>query len=110
MLGLYTFNINSQANILVNDNGEICLSDFGLSVFAECRKKKYASLCGGPESWLLPEYFEPRDFGYEDDCRPTPERDIYAFACVCIEVSFTRFMVFLPFTFCVAIYRGRSFP
>lgn len=54
MLGLYTFNINSQANILVNDNGEICLSDFGLSVFAECRKKKYASLCGGPESWLSP--------------------------------------------------------
>lgn len=74
-------------NILINDSGAACLSDFGLAVFAEGRSKNYASLRGGAERWLAPELLHPERFGFHDD-RPTYAGDIYSFACVCLEVRY----------------------
>ena len=75
-----------QVNILIKDNGAACLSDFGLSVFAEGKSKNYASLRGGADRWLAPELLDPERFGFHDD-RPTYAGDIYSFACVCLEVK-----------------------
>lgn len=74
---------------MVNNRDEIYLSDFGLSVFIEGRRKRYASLHGGAHQWLPPEAFltaEAKDF------RSTTYADVYSFACVCIEVKCLYFL------------------
>ena len=68
-----------QANILLTNELNIVLADFGLAVFAEGVKNQYASLHGGAFQWLPPEAFSD-----VEDFRPTFSADIYAFACVCI--------------------------
>lgn len=74
-----------QANILVDDDLHIKLSDFGLSVFADGSSKSYASMRAGNPRWLAPELIDPDEFGL-DSRRPTFCSDIYSFACVLTEV------------------------
>ena len=80
LISLYTI----QANILLTNELNIVLADFGLAVFAEGVKNQYASLHGGAFQWLPPEAFSD-----VEDFRPTFSADIYAFACVCIEVRYS---------------------
>ena len=75
-----------QVNIFVDDNGAARLSVSILPAFSNVTDGQYATVTGGTDPWLPPEHFDPPRFGLEID-RPTPEGDIYAFACVCIEVS-----------------------
>lgn len=73
-------------NVLVDENGAIRLTDFGMSLIAEGTAYNYGSHHGGGATrWSAPELFDPEAFGLESS-RPTFQSDIYAFACVCIEV------------------------
>ncbi|KAF7378237.1 Kinase-like protein [Mycena sanguinolenta] len=65
------------ANILVSDAGNACLTDFGLTVLVDASTSatRNGAGCG---RWMAPEILEnhPR----------TRASDIYAFACVCLEL------------------------
>ena len=73
-------------NILINNEGLACLTDFGLSAFSDMGNHQFATARGGAEAWLPPETLFPEDSGLISD-RQTAEGDIYSFACVCIEAS-----------------------
>ncbi|KAJ7473300.1 kinase-like domain-containing protein [Mycena latifolia] len=67
-------------NILVDDNGHACLTDFGRSVLFNAlfdEQSEYFRM-----RWLAPELIASTIF------RPilTPASDIYAFGCVCLEL------------------------
>ena len=79
---------------MITTKQSIVLSDFGLSVFVEGARREYASLRGGAYRWLPPESFEDDT----EDFRPTFAGDIYAFACVCIEVILLVLSVSRVFT------------
>ncbi|KAF7378266.1 Kinase-like protein [Mycena sanguinolenta] len=65
------------ANILVSDSGNACLTDFGLTVLVDASTSPSRNDAGCAR-WMAPETLEnnPR----------TPASDIYAFACVCLEL------------------------
>ncbi|KAF8163913.1 kinase-like domain-containing protein, partial [Mycena galopus ATCC 62051] len=65
------------ANILVSDAGNASLTDFGLTVLVDTSASQ-TRISGGCVRWMAPETFEnlPR----------TQASDIYAFACVCLEL------------------------
>ncbi|KAK7438583.1 hypothetical protein VKT23_017918 [Stygiomarasmius scandens] len=73
------------ANILINDDWQACLTDFGLTVFSDATAMTSTSQHEGSTRWMAPELFEPKSFGL-DRFRLTPETDIYAFGCVCLEL------------------------
>ncbi|KAH8832202.1 kinase-like domain-containing protein, partial [Flagelloscypha sp. PMI_526] len=72
-------------NVLVKDNLECCLADFGLSVVAESYKQETTSrnVLAGSTQWMAPELFDTRFPLPNPDPR---KRDIYAFACTIVEV------------------------
>ena len=77
------------ANILVDDKGNACLTDFGLSLIAEASAYNYGSVHGGGAiRYQAPELIDPEEFGLESS-RPTPASDIFSFACTAIEVCYS---------------------
>ena len=70
-------------NILVKEDNTACITDLGLAAFANVTSNQYATVMGGAAMWLPPETFDPKG----TSTRQTTFGDIYAFACVCIEVS-----------------------
>lgn len=75
-------------NILVDETGAVRLTDFGLSLLSGGTAYNYGSQHGGGAMhYTALELFDPEAFGLEST-RPTFHSDIYAFACVCIEVCF----------------------
>lgn len=76
-----------QDNVLVDGDENICLTDFGLSVFQQEANETYGSTRAGNVRWLAPELIDPDRFqGEYARGRPTCASDIYSFACVCVEV------------------------
>ncbi|KAG1744958.1 kinase-like domain-containing protein [Suillus paluster] len=85
------------SNILIGDNGQALLTDFGLSNVIEevlesepsMRNTRFAtSLFAGSTRWMAPELIEA--LTNDDDAEPPPistSSDVYAFACVCLEVA-----------------------
>ncbi|KAJ7464285.1 kinase-like domain-containing protein [Mycena galericulata] len=71
-------------NILVNEDGSACLTDFGLSVFSNASAPMGSSTRAGSILWMAPELLAPDRFGYE--FARTPATDMYAFGCVCVEL------------------------
>ncbi|KAJ6476179.1 kinase-like domain-containing protein, partial [Mycena sanguinolenta] len=71
------------ANILINDDWSACLADFGLSSFSDSNSSTSAR--GGSLYWMAPELLDPDRFGY--NFTRTPATDVYAFGCVCLEVT-----------------------
>ncbi|TFK48789.1 kinase-like protein [Heliocybe sulcata] len=78
------------ANILIDEDHHVRLADFGLSVFAEgtagpgtCTNRD------GSMAWMAPELIDPVQFGHHDYYRTTAT-DVYAYACVCLEVCTGR--------------------
>ncbi|KAJ7830524.1 kinase-like domain-containing protein, partial [Mycena olivaceomarginata] len=71
------------ANILISDDWTACLADFGLTGVVE----DPASTTGGALTlrWFAPELIAPTFFGCERFVRTTAS-DVYAFACVCLEL------------------------
>jgi len=75
-------------NILINDEGNACLTDFGLSSSTYITKGTHTSRPGGAIRWMAPELHQPQIYGF-DTLKRTEESDVYGFACVILEV-FTR--------------------
>jgi serine/threonine protein kinase len=80
-----------QENVLVDDEGNACIADFGLSValdgFSTGRTR---SILGGTFRYLAPELMgsdNNEDNGDDDAVQRTTESDIYALACTCCQVS-----------------------
>ncbi|KAK7438585.1 hypothetical protein VKT23_017920 [Stygiomarasmius scandens] len=73
------------ANILINDDWQACLTDFGLTVFNDATVATFTSRREGSVRWMAPELHVPESFGL-DRFRLTPETDIYSFGCVCLEL------------------------
>jgi serine/threonine protein kinase len=64
------------------------ITDFGLTVFAEATTGRFPGTSGkGSLQWMSPELLDPHKMGLPFFAR-TRASDIYAFACVCVEVSF----------------------
>ncbi|KAK0188947.1 hypothetical protein F5146DRAFT_1140510 [Armillaria mellea] len=73
------------SNILINDDWQACLTDFGLTVFNDATPATYTSRHEGSVRWMAPELYFPQSFGL-DRFRLTPASDIYALGCVCLEL------------------------
>ncbi|KAJ7729367.1 kinase-like domain-containing protein [Mycena olivaceomarginata] len=78
-------------NILVSDELNACLADFGLTsvIAASSTSDTSSTNHAGSTRWLAPELMQPRAFGC-DRCVRTPASDVYAFACVCLELHTGR--------------------
>lgn len=78
-----------QNNVLMSENHEPCIADFGLamSIYSQASSCGTSSRRGkGAIRWQAPETI---DAGLSADvsCGPTTRSDVYAYACVCLEVS-----------------------
>lgn len=65
--------------MLVDDNGQAILSDFGMSVALDVTSTGFTtSIVGGATRYLAPELMDtqPRTFA----------GDVYAYGCICLEV------------------------
>ncbi|KAJ6476416.1 kinase-like domain-containing protein [Mycena sanguinolenta] len=72
------------ANILVKENGSACLADFGLSIYSDASAKTSSTSRGGSLYWMAPELLD-HHFGFR--FVRTVATDVYAFGCVCFEVT-----------------------
>ncbi|KAJ6550285.1 kinase-like domain-containing protein [Mycena capillaripes] len=73
-------------NILVSDDLKACLADFGLSsIIAASTTDTSSTNRAGSIRWQAPELIRPGAFGCNRYVRTTAS-DIYAFACVCLEL------------------------
>ncbi|KAJ7144160.1 kinase-like domain-containing protein [Mycena epipterygia] len=73
-----------QSNILVDDAGHACLTDFGLTVLSGATATKPSNGAGSVR-WMAPETLNPSACGLQSFVR-TPASDIYAFGCVYLEL------------------------
>ncbi|KAK7008145.1 kinase-like protein [Favolaschia claudopus] len=78
------------SNILISDEGNACLSDFGLATMIPDTDSTIAMLSSssshaGSVRWFAPELIRPTSFGLERFLRTTAS-DVYAYALVCIEL------------------------
>ncbi|KAJ7062347.1 kinase-like domain-containing protein, partial [Mycena amicta] len=71
------------SNILVDDAGHACLTDFGLTVLSDATTQTHHG--AGSVRWMAPETLNPTGCGLDKFGRTTAS-DIYAFACVCLEL------------------------
>ena len=70
----------SQANILIDGDHHVRLADFGVAVLADASScSGISTRSGGAARWCAPEVLKGEP--------SSKESDIYAFGCVCIEVS-----------------------
>ncbi|KAJ7135777.1 kinase-like domain-containing protein [Mycena epipterygia] len=78
-------------NILISDDCNVCLADFGLSVISEVvsaspeASTRSTSSRAGSVRWFAPELIYPVKFGH-DTFKRTPATDVYAYSCVCLEL------------------------
>ena len=82
---------HAQVNVLIDDSDEPRISDFGLvRVIDPQALSKTTSFKGlGAHRWLAPELVNVERFGVELH-KLTDKSDVYAFSCVCLEVSTIR--------------------
>ncbi|KAK7690905.1 hypothetical protein QCA50_006007 [Cerrena zonata] len=72
------------ANVLLDENYNIKLSDFGLSLVADDIVTQATTIERTP-NWIAPELLNPEKFG-GNSSKPTLSGDVYAFGCVTIEL------------------------
>ncbi|KAJ7273254.1 kinase-like domain-containing protein [Mycena rebaudengoi] len=72
------------ANILITQDWSACLADFGLTSFTDTTRATTTSHRAGAIRWMAPELIDPDRFGLQ--FLRTTATDVYAFACVCLEV------------------------
>ena len=79
---------SQQANILINQEGNACLADFGLlTIFSDPKYATASSLSAdaGTTRWMSPELLNPAQFDLPHG-QPTKESDCYALGMVILEV------------------------
>ena len=83
-VGILITSRSNKANVLINDSGWACLTDFGLSSIAilGCTESSAHGPCG-TFRWTAPELLRLTE---TQPNPPTKNSDIYAFAMVAIEV------------------------
>ena len=77
-----------QTNILIDDDENVQLADFGLSRLI-VDMGTFQTMTSGAHTnyqWAAPELIEPSYFDLTSS-RPTRFTDVYSLACSCIEVS-----------------------
>lgn len=77
-----------QVNILIDEEGKVRLTDFGLFFQAHGKSQQYVAIHSGADHWMAPELLDPGSFDPQERQLPFAA-DIYAFPCVCVEVSTT---------------------
>lgn len=82
---LLLITVHQQTNILIDDEERACLGDFGLTGLAEATLTQSTTQRGSTR-WMAPELHSPKSFGLPKFQR-TFATDVYAFACVILEVS-----------------------
>lgn len=70
--------MSAKANILIDDDLHVRLSDFGLATLSDAYHSSTSSNVGSATRWSAPELLK--------GARSTTESDIYAFGSVCYEV------------------------
>ncbi|KAG6331767.1 hypothetical protein ID866_7320 [Astraeus odoratus] len=70
-------------NVLISNDGDALLADFGLSVSLSPTFNLYSKPIGGTLNWMAPEYLESQE------CNLTAEGDVWAFGMTVLEL-FTR--------------------
>ena len=82
----YASSRDSKSNILIDNNGHACISDFSVHTIISDRDNSL-STCeeGGAIPWMSPELLDPESFGLKKG-RPTIESDCYALGMVIYEV------------------------
>ena len=71
--------------MLITLSRRACIADFGLATVKDSKSfvsRNSTAKAGGTMRWLAPELLSP-----DDTQRTSKASDIYAFACVCYEVS-----------------------
>ena len=77
-----------KANILINQEGQACLADFGLiTILPDSKNPTTQSppINAGTIRWMSPELLDPEQFNLEDS-QPTRQSDCYALGMVTLEV------------------------
>lgn len=95
----------SQANILITPSKRACIVDFGFATLVESSSALQVSLTstssklnggGGTIRWLAPELLgstlegdmeDDIEADMAEDLKTAPPSDIYAYACICYEVT-----------------------
>ena len=72
--------------MLIDDDWHACIADFGLAAFAETTADTHTTDHRGSTRWMAPELLYPEAIGLPCFQR-TYATDVYAFACLCLEVS-----------------------
>lgn len=72
-------------NVLINGNGDACLSDFGLAIMPNHAGMGYTSKPNYPPGWIAFELIDPPRFN-ESGHLPNFVFGIFAFACLCVEI------------------------
>ncbi|KIJ11644.1 hypothetical protein PAXINDRAFT_157246 [Paxillus involutus ATCC 200175] len=72
----------TNTNVFINDNGDPCIADFGLSSMLLEEEVPYSSMIGNIR-WAAPELFEDRS---ADSVKPTATSDLYSYGWIMFRV------------------------
>ncbi|KAJ7099011.1 kinase-like domain-containing protein [Mycena epipterygia] len=68
-------------NVLMDDGEHAQLADFGLAIVTDATLGTTSTTQGGSSRWMAPELLD-----YQLEFKRTGASDVYAFACLCIEI------------------------
>ncbi|KAG1721984.1 kinase-like domain-containing protein [Suillus paluster] len=72
-------------NVLINDDGKLCLADFGLSmILAESQNSTFNSCHPGNVRWMAPEMLAMPEPG--GVVVPTKAADVYSYGCIMLQL------------------------